>query len=137
MERTRLSDFDYGLPPELIAQEPVTERDRSRMMVLQRNQDAVEHKHFTAFPEYLRAGDLLVMNNTGLSRPACSGRGFETGEAGSYCAAPLRRRQMDRHGPPGRNQTGRRDPVYRGLQAGSRITPEGTAPGLLQRAWSL
>ncbi|HHW74244.1 MAG TPA: tRNA preQ1(34) S-adenosylmethionine ribosyltransferase-isomerase QueA [Firmicutes bacterium] len=64
MERTRLSDFDYGLPPELIAQEPVTERDRSRMMVLQRNQDAVEHKHFTAFPEYLRAGDLLVMNNT-------------------------------------------------------------------------
>ena len=64
MDGTRLSDFNYGLPPELIAQEPVTERDGSRMMVLPRDGSAVEHRHFTAFPDYLQAGDLLVMNNT-------------------------------------------------------------------------
>lgn len=64
MERTRLSDFDYDLPPQLIAQEPVAERDRSRMLVLRRDGGRLEHRIFTAFSDYLEAGDLLVLNNT-------------------------------------------------------------------------
>ncbi len=64
MESTRLSDYDYELPPEAIAQEPVGRRDRSRMMVLRRRQGVVAHEIFTAFPDYLEAGDLLVLNDT-------------------------------------------------------------------------
>ena len=64
MEKIRLSDFDYELPPELIAQEPVAKRDRSRMMVLRRHQGVIGQCLFTGFPDYLNPGDLLVMNNT-------------------------------------------------------------------------
>ncbi len=59
-----LSEFDYGLPLELIAQEPLVERDKSRLLVLHRNSGEIEHKQFFDIKEYLRPGDLLVMNNT-------------------------------------------------------------------------
>lgn len=64
MEKTRLSDFDYELPPELIAQEPVAERDRSRMMVLRRHEGVIGQKFFSSLPDFLDPEDLLVMNNT-------------------------------------------------------------------------
>ena len=64
MEKTRLEDYDYELPPQLIAQKPAEERDRSRMLVLRRGGGALEHKFFTHFPDYPAAGDLLVLNNT-------------------------------------------------------------------------
>jgi S-adenosylmethionine:tRNA ribosyltransferase-isomerase len=60
----RLSDFDYELPSELIAQEPAGERDGSRLLVLQRGPDRLEHRRFSDLPEYLRAGDVLVVNDT-------------------------------------------------------------------------
>lgn len=64
MEKTRLSDFDYELPPELIAQEPVAERDHSRMLVLRRHEGVIGQKLFSSFPDFLNPDDLLVMNNT-------------------------------------------------------------------------
>ena len=64
METTKLSDYHYELPPQLIAQEPVAVRDRSRMLVLRRGGGPVEHRLFTRFPDFLEAGDLLVLNNT-------------------------------------------------------------------------
>lgn len=64
MHERRLSDFDYELPPELIAQEPAPERDRSRMLVLRRSTGKLEHSVFNRLPDYLRRGDLLVMNDT-------------------------------------------------------------------------
>jgi len=59
----RLSDFDYDLPRELIAQAPVAPRDRSRLFVLPAA-GRFEHKLFSDLPAYLRAGDILVLNNS-------------------------------------------------------------------------
>ena len=58
------SDFYYELPKELIAQTPIEPRDHSRMMVLSRNDNSIEHKHFYDFIDYLNPGDCLILNNT-------------------------------------------------------------------------
>jgi S-adenosylmethionine:tRNA ribosyltransferase-isomerase len=58
------SDFDYNLPPELIAQEPPAVRTAARMLVLTRATGAWEHRTVADLPRYLRAGDLLTLNNT-------------------------------------------------------------------------
>lgn len=60
----RTSDFDYYLPPESIAQTPVEPRHASRLLVLQRAQNKIEHTTFWNVGEYLRSGDLLVINRT-------------------------------------------------------------------------
>jgi S-adenosylmethionine:tRNA ribosyltransferase-isomerase len=60
----RLSEFDYQLPPDLIAQGPTTERDASRLLVLSRASGQVAHRTFSDLPEHLRAGDLLIVNDT-------------------------------------------------------------------------
>ncbi len=59
-----VSDFDYNLPEELIAQVPIEKRDESRLMVLNRNTKTIEHKVFKDILEYLKPGDCLVRNNT-------------------------------------------------------------------------
>jgi S-adenosylmethionine:tRNA ribosyltransferase-isomerase len=59
----RLSDFDFELPAELIAQRPLPRRDDSRMMVVDRASGRIEHAAFRRFPEFLRAGDVLVLND--------------------------------------------------------------------------
>lgn len=64
MEFSNLSDYDYHLPPELIAQEPLAQRDRSRMLVLNRLSESRQHTTFDQLPCYLQEGDLLVLNNT-------------------------------------------------------------------------
>lgn len=60
----KTSDFDYYLPPELIAQTPIEPRDRSRLLVLNRKDSSIEHRHFADVVDYLRDGDVLVLNNT-------------------------------------------------------------------------
>ena len=60
----RTADFDYELPEELIAQTPVEPRDHSRLLVVHRKEGREEHRHFYDLPEYLRAGDALVINET-------------------------------------------------------------------------
>ena len=59
-----LSQFDYDLPTDLIAQEPAPERDASRLLVLDRASGGIDHRTFSDFPEYLKAGDVLVVNDT-------------------------------------------------------------------------
>jgi S-adenosylmethionine:tRNA ribosyltransferase-isomerase len=59
-----VNDFDYALPPDLIAQHPRPERTDSRLMVLDRATRSWEHGHFRELPACLRAGDLLVLNDT-------------------------------------------------------------------------
>ncbi len=60
----RLSDYQYELPDELIARYPLERREASRMLVLSRETGQIEHRHFHNLPEYLRPGDLAVLNNT-------------------------------------------------------------------------
>lgn len=71
----KLSDFDYNLPKNLIAQEPVRPRDHSRLLVVNKGTESlsvrgsvpsvkIEHKHFYDLVDYLKAGDVLVLNNS-------------------------------------------------------------------------
>lgn len=60
----KLSEFDYDLPEELIAQTPLEKRDTSRLMILNRKDETIEDKHFYDILDYLKEGDILVRNNT-------------------------------------------------------------------------
>jgi S-adenosylmethionine:tRNA ribosyltransferase-isomerase len=60
----QLTDYDFILPRELIAQRPLEHREDSRMMVLHRAEQAIEHRQFRELKAFLRAGDLLVLNDT-------------------------------------------------------------------------
>ncbi|RDI96384.1 tRNA preQ1(34) S-adenosylmethionine ribosyltransferase-isomerase QueA [Meiothermus sp. QL-1] len=60
----RLEDFDYHLPPELIAQQGAEPRDAARLMVVERQSGRIEHRVFRELPHYLRPGDVLVLNES-------------------------------------------------------------------------
>ena len=60
----KITDFDYELPKELIAQKPANKREESRLMVLNRKEKTIDHKMFYNIIDYLNKGDLLVMNNS-------------------------------------------------------------------------
>lgn len=60
----KTSDFYYDLPEELIAQDPLEDRSGSRLLVMHKEEDKTEHKHFTDVIEYLNPGDCLVINDT-------------------------------------------------------------------------
>lgn len=71
-------DFDYDLPPELIAQEPPAERGASRMLVLHRSDGRIEHRRVTDLPEYLVPADLLVLNDTRVFPARIQGHWLDT-----------------------------------------------------------
>lgn len=75
------SDFDYHLPPELIAQTPVEPRDASRMLVLHRDRGQIEHRQFHSLPDYLQPGDVLVLNQTRVIPARLPARKVPTGGA--------------------------------------------------------
>ena len=60
----KTSDFYFDLPKELIAQDPLEDRSASRLLVLDKETGAMEHRHFYNIVDYLRPGDCLVINNT-------------------------------------------------------------------------
>lgn len=62
------ADFDYHLPEELIASAPPERRDGARMMVVDRAAGTITHRHFTDLPEYVREGDMWVLNNSRVER---------------------------------------------------------------------
>lgn len=90
----KLSDFDYTLPEELIAQHPVEPRDASRLMVVPRTGGALEHRHFRDLPEYLRPGDALVLNETRVMPARLMGHREATG--GGIEVLLLKRLDRDR-----------------------------------------
>ena len=73
------SDFDYQLPPELIAQTPLEPRDSSRLLVLDRTSGQISHRRFTDIVEYLRAGDVMVFNQSRVIPARLRGRRADTG----------------------------------------------------------
>jgi len=75
----KTSDFDYSLPPELIAQNPVEPRDQARLMVLKQADGLLEHRRFFEVVDYLRGGDVLVFNDSRVIPARLSGRKAETG----------------------------------------------------------
>lgn len=60
----QLSEFDYELPEELIAQQPLERRDASRMLIIDRDKQKLDESRFETFAEYIRPGDVIVVNNT-------------------------------------------------------------------------
>ncbi len=75
----RLSDFDFDLPPEQIAQAPLPRRDASRLLVLERSRGAIFHRRFPDLLHYLRAGDVLVLNNSKVIPARLRGMNRQTG----------------------------------------------------------
>ena len=75
----KVSDFNYNLPKELIAQVPIKNRDQSRLMVLDRKNKTIEHKIFKDIIDYLQPGDCLVRNNTKVIPARLYGIKEETG----------------------------------------------------------
>ncbi len=77
----KLSEFNYNLPEELIAQVPIKDRDTSRLMVLDRESKTISHKIFKDIIDYLEPGDCLVRNNTKVIPARLYGIKEETGIA--------------------------------------------------------
>jgi len=75
----KVKDFDYNLPPELIAQKQSEPRDHSRLLVLNKKNGQVEHQHFYDLVDYLRPDDLLVLNNSKVFPARLIGQKAETG----------------------------------------------------------
>jgi S-adenosylmethionine:tRNA ribosyltransferase-isomerase len=70
----RTSDYDFDLPQRLIAQEPLTQRDASRLMVIRRDTQAIEHRRFDEIVDLMTPGDLLVVNNTRVMKARLLGK---------------------------------------------------------------
>ncbi|TES83387.1 MAG: tRNA preQ1(34) S-adenosylmethionine ribosyltransferase-isomerase QueA [Dehalococcoidia bacterium] len=75
----KTSDFDYHLPPELIAQVPLEPRDQSQIMVLERNRGSIEHRRFADLVDYLKAGDVLVCNDSRVIPARLKGKKADSG----------------------------------------------------------
>src|SRR6185436_225680 len=74
-------DFDFDLPADLIAQEPAADRGASRLLVVNRASGALTHSRVVSLPDFLRAGDLLVVNNTRVFPARLLGRRVPSGGA--------------------------------------------------------
>ena len=75
----RTDDFDYNLPPELIAQTPIEPRDTSRLLVLNRQNGEIAHRHFPAILDYLQAGDVMVFNDSRVLPARLNAKKLNTG----------------------------------------------------------
>ena len=75
----RTADFNFDLPPGLIAQRPAPQRDESRLLVLHRADGNIEHRHFRDLPGVFRAGDVLVLNNSRVIPARLRGANARTG----------------------------------------------------------
>ena len=87
------SDFWYELPEELIAQTPLKQRDASRMLHLDKNTGAIEHRHFTDILDYLRPGDCLILNDTRVLPARIYGVKEETGAVVEFLL--LKQKELD------------------------------------------
>jgi S-adenosylmethionine:tRNA ribosyltransferase-isomerase len=113
----RTADFDYELPAELIAQHPPAERDAARMLVLDPS-GGLTHRMVRDLPEYLDAGDVLVLNDSRVLPARLIGRRRDGGEAEVLLLRPL---------PGGTHRWEALVRPARRLQAGSQVQVENSA----------
>ena len=101
----QVSDFDYELPPDRIAQEPLPERDASRLLLLDRRTGGIAHHRFRELPDLLRPDDVLVVNDSKVIPARLHGRKTTGGQAEVLLVRPLAEGEwlaMTRPGlPPG------------------------------------
>jgi len=88
----KLSDFDYNLPKELIAQYPADTRDSSRMLVLDRKTGKIAHKKFLDFPDCIKKDDILVMNDTKVMNVRLIGRRITGGRTEIFLTEKIENR---------------------------------------------
>jgi S-adenosylmethionine:tRNA ribosyltransferase-isomerase len=86
---SRTSDYDFDLPPELIAQAPLERRDASRLMVVRRDTETIEHRAFSELPSLLQPKDLLVLNATRVLRARLLGTRDSGARAEVFLLKPL------------------------------------------------
>lgn len=84
-----IKEFDYDLPPGLIAQHPAEKRDHSRLMILNREKKTIEHKSFFEITDYLKKGDVLVLNDTKVIPARLEGKKQTGGKAEVLLLKPL------------------------------------------------
>ena len=89
----KTKDFYYELPKELIAQEPISDRSASRLMVLDKESGKTEHKHFYDIADYINAGDTLILNDTKVIPARLHGVKEDTGGAIEFLL--LTKRSLD------------------------------------------
>ena len=77
--KVKVSDFNYELPEELIAQHPYDKRDEARLMIINRRKQTIEHRIFRDIIDYLNPGDCLVINNTKVLPARLYGEKEQTG----------------------------------------------------------
>ena len=119
----RLSDFDYHLPPGLIAQHPAVERDQSRLMVIDRRRQSVEHRHFHEISRYLNPGDTLALNDSRVIPARLNG----VIEGSGRRAEVLLLKHLEGGAWEALARPGRR------LMPGSRVTVAGIKPGIEEK----
>ena len=91
----KTSDFNFDLPQELIAQHPCEPRDAARLLVMDRETQTLEHRIFRDITEYLRPGDVLVINDSKVIPARIYGK--KLGEGGAACEfLLLRQKSLDR-----------------------------------------
>ncbi len=81
LETMKLSDYDYQVPEDLVAVEPATDRDASKLMVLHRAKDTLQHRSFKDLPDFLNAGDCIVLNRSRVLPARLVGRKATGGNA--------------------------------------------------------
>ncbi len=117
----RTSDFDFELPPELIAQQPAEPRDSARLMVLRRESRLIEHRVVRDLPDLLAAGSLMVVNDTRVMAARLFGRWADTGGAvEAVLVRPFTDRRWEVIFRPGRLARGGREIDFDAVDGGLR-----------------
>lgn len=137
-QQMHISEYSYELPLEFIAQEPLVERDKSKLLVLHRETGGIEHRQFRDLLDYLRPGDLLVMNDTRVTALRLHGAKPSGGKVEALLLRELGGNRWDAVVKPGRRvDVGATLDFGEGLVAkveertegGGRIIDFGDAPG--------
>lgn len=114
----RTSDYDFTLPAELIAQQPLARRDASRLMVVDRATETIEHRAFTDLVELVGAGDVVVLNRTRVFRARLLGKRASGAPAELLLLKPLGEDRYEAMvSPGGKLKPGRRVDIVPGFSA--------------------